>query len=472
MKFTVINYSLVLVENPTNEFIKYMTIPNKIFISKSRRWLEDNKSLLFPHEGGLHFLTGLLPRVLTQFPVEVEDRRIYSQDILFNTGFNITTPPRDYQISYAIEAIKKNMGIIKAPTGSGKTLIIALLAALYPFKTFVLSSGVDLQKQTVIELTKLLPEKIVSDNWKEHPDILVMLPGRAYKNISELQRQPQRSLLLADEAHTHSAKQARDFIVSMDFPYRFGLTATPTDKNNYSNQILEGLFGNVISLVNSVQLQEQGYAPTLAIKAYRFGWDGNFHNLEHMLIVNNNLRNQKIVDIHNDIRKKNPSSVILILIKIIDHGHILQNMIPNSIYLHGGSTKNERNNVKVNIRPGETIIASNIFVQGIDIPQIEFGINAAGGMSSVRTKQRVGRVNRLYNESVKYWVDIVDYTHPTLIKHSKQRLQDYFDSNFKVQLVDFEVNEKLELDAKLRQGKLVKSTSGEVFHDETSDEYD
>ena len=86
------------------------------------------------------------------------------------------------------------------------------------------------------------------------------------------------------------------------------------------------------------------------------------------------------------------------------------------------------------LKRGElAIIASTIFDEGVDIPEVGSLILAVGGKSTIKTLQRVGRALRpKKGENEVEIYDFIDWGNKYLLSHSRQRLQDYMDEGFHI----------------------------------------
>jgi superfamily II DNA or RNA helicase len=119
---------------------------------------------------------------------------------------------------------------------------------------------------------------------------------------------------------------------------------------------------------------------------------------------------------------------VLILIKKIDQGKKLEELIPNCYFLFGETEQKNRQDVVKRFESGEefVLIASTIFDEGIDIKNVNHVVVAGGGSSFIKALQRVGRGTRV--TEVKKEVDIYDFwdaINPTLLKHSRERSKIY-----------------------------------------------
>jgi superfamily II DNA or RNA helicase len=392
------------------------------------------------------FLTGLLSRVMDKYSSEivvVDNRKFPKVDFQVP---ELTEELRDYQLEYVLEALKMSRCILKAPTGSGKTLLMAAIIAATNLKTLVLVPGLDLMDQLMKEFNRLLKSsKRISNDPSDLPDILVTLPGRL-KNAPDdyIKTYP---LLLMDECHTSPAAQCTDIILRCDSPFRFGCTATPTGRSDGRDLVSEGLFGPIIEVVDHGDLVEEGFLPDTQVDIYSSAFDGDYAYMEDILIVNNERRNQKIVDLALAHTKRAKGEVALILVRRVEHGRKLAEMMLDAVYIDGETPVIDRSHIRQSAINGTTkvIVATQIFAAGIDIPNITLGINAAGGKSNILTAQRFGRVTRLYGGQIKRWVDFYDSYTMTIDKHSRTRLEIYRNKTGRIELHGFSSDRKRRL---------------------------
>jgi superfamily II DNA or RNA helicase/intein/homing endonuclease len=211
--------------------------------------------------------------------------------------------------------------------------------------------------------------------------------------------------------------------------YRFALSATPyRDKGD--DILIDACFGRVIADVNASFLIKKGF---LVKPIIYFSKIDNMRGLKKMsyanvykqAIVENEKRNAQIVTIAN--RFYNSGRKILILVKQISHGKLLEKLIPNSTFLYGGTGKKKREKHLEIMKKGlpQITIASVIFDEGIDCKPLDTIILAGGGKSSTRALQRIGRILRPYpNKHEAIAVDFMDNC-KYMQGHSSKRAQIY-----------------------------------------------
>ena len=130
---------------------------------------------------------------------------------------------------------------------------------------------------------------------------------------------------------------------------------------------------------------------------------------------------------------------ILILVKKISQGKLLEERIEDSHFLYGASKQQDRKDIVELFGSGSpfVLIASTIFDEGISIDNINHVIIAGGGASYIKTLQRLGRGTRIVKDDsgkiVKSTVDIYDFLdkeNPILLKHSNNRVKIYEKEGF------------------------------------------
>jgi superfamily II DNA or RNA helicase len=423
-------------------------------------------------KSGTHFPTGLLSRAISFFKnsgivFSISDIRKKRQ----TTSVYSMSPdfePRDYQVEI-INKIKGvngapgiNRGIIKVATGGGKSALAAgIIAALGVTPTIFYVPSIDLLVQTKKELERFIlcnggPIEVgmVGGGYKDIRDITVMTVQTAVRSlggvwvkfddedfgdddtdISDKKDEiksliEQAGLIICDEVQ-HWVAETCQIISdhSNNCQYRFGCSATPW-RDSGDDILIDGCFGKCIADINASELIRRGYL----VKPMIYFMD--IDNVQHpqkvsyaaiykMGIVENDFRNNRIIEMV-DIFKKDGRN-ILILVKQIAHGNLLESLIPDSIFLYGGTAKKKRLEHLQKMKRGEhqITISSVIFDEGIDVRPLDTLILAGSGKSSTRALQRIGRILRPYpgkNDAIA--VDFMDHC-KYLKKHSQARLKIY-----------------------------------------------
>jgi superfamily II DNA or RNA helicase len=156
-------------------------------------------------------------------------------------------------------------------------------------------------------------------------------------------------------------------------------------------------------------------------------WRSEFQQAYTAEIVENGIRNMRIARI---VQGKDPlvgpmEGATLVLVKQVKHGRLLQRALPGSEFLSGRDSGSDRLRVFNAIRAGVTdvLVATTIADLGLDLPALRNLVLAAGGKSTTRHLQRIGRVARPYpGKSFARVVDLDDgHIHDWFKKQAKLR---------------------------------------------------
>lgn len=345
---------------------------------------------------------------------------------------------RGYQIAAAKTLLDHGRGIAKMATNSGKTEVIAAMCKAVPGGILVLTTKLDLMRQTSDRLRLRLDEPvgIVGDG--------TFVPGRCQvamiqtlvrmKNLDKLFNG--LSMIIFDECHHIPSKTAQHVMMSIPAPRRFGFSGTPLLHDNLSDLVLIGATGPVLVDISNADLIEAGISSMPCVDMYvvesNGGYKGDWGRSYAKWIVDNEARNNIIA---REVLAANAQST-LILVDRLEHGRKLQAMIPNSIFAYGSLSTDERKSVLDMLRnaSGAIVIATSIFDEGVDVPSVDLLVIAAGGETHVRLLQRIGRGMRYKETGVLRVIDFVDDTNKYLLGHSKSRAELYEREGFVVNL--------------------------------------
>jgi superfamily II DNA or RNA helicase len=144
-------------------------------------------------------------------------------------------------------------------------------------------------------------------------------------------------------------------------------------------------------------------------------------------IVKNRSRNRMIIKTAKDLAVLGKTS--LILITRIDHG---ENLVETAnllgfkvVFIQGKDDGKMREMIRESLNNKEilTVISTNIWKEGVDLPALDCVINAAGGKSEIVLLQSIGRGLRATKDKDSVLiVDFLDLSHHYLISHFGERL--------------------------------------------------
>lgn len=389
---------------------------------RQRRW--DGTTKFITPAG--YFRTGLLNDVLnTLQKIDCTPKVIYEEEYDLDTsdynieGFTLY----DYQDVLVSRALEAKRGVIKSPTGSGKTLIMAsMLKALQGHKGVILFNAKQLLRQSYEFFTNACGLSNVGLSFGDgyiFGDI-ILCTVQSIETILDTHLQ-ESQFLMVDECHEFAnGKVTLPAIQS--FPnagYRFGFTATlPSDPIPRNN--LYGAFGPVIEQHTTLDLVDRGTLTKPIIQlidrpytALGKDQEMSYQEVYDEYIVYNDERNDSISNIITDIRKNNKEAKVLVLTKSLDHGRILLDKIGDQCYfLEGANSLEDRYKVigRFVEDPGVSVlIGTKILQTGVNIEEITHFINARGMKSEVATLQALGRALRKHESKSRVFVyDFLD----------------------------------------------------------------
>jgi superfamily II DNA or RNA helicase len=260
--------------------------------------------------------------------------------------------------------------------------------------------------------------------------------GKHAKMFKHLQK---CKVVIGDELHHLESQSWYNVFSKIPAPWRYGLSATPNIEGP-GLQLL-AMTGDIIVNILPRTLMEVGILATPRI------W---FATVEHPIlpkeweyqkvykigIVENEQRNKLISQIAWTFKQERRP--FLVVIRHLRHGEILERIMRESgsavEFVCGASTSYERSDAirKISVGKLDGIIATNIFDEGMDIPDLRVVINASGGRgggdaekgaSGRQTIQILGRGVRAKSDKHQFdYVDFMDFTHKYLAQASNDRL--------------------------------------------------
>lgn len=360
---------------------------------------------------------------------------------------------RPYQQAIVDDATERE--IIQAATGAGKTFIMAALIAKFNVKPVcVFADKITLCEQLKTEFEKFLGVEVglVGGGFDDRRDITVFsLQSADEEHVRNA------NLILFDECHhvpSDTCLNVANWCANAF--YRIGVSATPW-RDAGDDMLIEAVLNkrNPAHSINASMLIKLGFLvkPDIFFVPINATFKGkNYADMYNKAIVENGDRNKIVTKIVYNMNKNDKH--VLVLIKNIKHGQILQQMITDVLggevktsvtivnpktgkdslirtsnveFLSGSDNGLRRKAVITAVKQGtcKVLIASTIADEGLDLPILDTLVLAGGGKSSTRAFQRVGRVLRLHaGKSRAIVFDFVDHT-PILRRHSRIRRKLY-----------------------------------------------
>jgi len=372
---------------------------------------------------------------------------------------NMLMIPRDYQDRIVEASCKSRNGIIRACTGSGKTLVTALITAKLNKPTIIYVIGLDLLKQFHDLFSELFNEPIgyigdgvcnierinIASIWTigsalniKKKDICSDEEFSCEENFDVSQKDKILGLLdktrvhIFDECHVVTCGTIQSIHKKIDPEHIYGFSGTPYRDDN-TDLLINGILGEQIIDVPASELIDKKILAQPIIKFIAVPHMSlplaQYQTVYKAYVTDNAVRNTLIVQQTKDLLDKKYTP--LVLFKHIKHGQILHEMMVEAgikcEMLYGNDSLKRRTEVKEMLTSGEInlILASTIFDLGVDIPMLNALVLCGGGKSSIRALQRIGRVIRSYPG--KKFAAIVDFYDQVkfLKKHSLIRYNIY-----------------------------------------------
>jgi superfamily II DNA or RNA helicase len=228
-------------------------------------------------------------------------------------------------------------------------------------------------------------------------------------------------VIIADEAHRCASDMWRQILMRCKRAYyRFGFSATPFREDGRELEI-EAVFGRILYEIELRELIDRGYlmdpeiymvtinhdpegailtkeietddpdtGETIKVKkeAYIPAEDWEYRDFYEQVVIYNDELNNHIAQYAKTFNEQGMS--VLILIKEITHGDILNELIPGSIFLKGNNTTNQRESAIGNLKEKEclTIIATSLADMGLDVRNLDCLILGGGGGSDPTKYQK------------------------------------------------------------------------------------
>jgi superfamily II DNA or RNA helicase len=351
----------------------------------------------------------------------------------------------DYQQEAISKALIAERAIIKSPTGSGKTLIMAATLTAFPkAKITILFDERSILTQTYEYLTRKCGFKDVGINLGgDFKDGRIMLS--TVQSIDKIldSHLNQSEVLMVDEVHKFCRGEMTVAAIQ-SFPnarYRFGFTATMPD-DRIGELTLVGAFGDVIETKSTQELiaEDKLAKPIIQMLEYEdeiseqdLGSD--YATIYEKFIITSEKRNGIIFSLAAKIAEANPEAKVCILVKNLEHLQTLRNAIPNSFTLEGINTIHERKEAIKDFLECDSaafLIGTKVLQTGINIEEITHLVNARGLKDKIPTLQGLGRGMRKSAGKTSVMVyDFFDHI-PYLREHSKARIRHYEDEGHEV----------------------------------------
>jgi len=293
---------------------------------------------------------------------------------------------REYQLDAINELYKNDGGILCLPTGAGKTRIAIEYIKQKNCNTLVVVHTLDLLNQ-----------------WAKQTNLLPNVKIATYQSLKSLSDLAKYNLVIFDECHHVASKSLYKIAMNCPNAQLIGLSASPKREDGEDMKI-EAALGTIVYSITRKELINKGYLVNAKVYYHSLEPAENnywisYHDAYESYIVNNHERNDKIIHTINNNCDRNKK--ILVLFSQINHLELIKERLKSinkeALVIHGQLSKKERIKLTEEVNKATSsiiVLASTIFDEGVDFPALDTIILAAGGKSSIKLTQRVGRILR------------------------------------------------------------------------------
>lgn len=414
---------------------------------KTHRW--DGKARLWKEaNGGLEVPIGMMKTAMLECKragqkVVATDKRTPVERVGFRLSPDLALRP--HQIA-AIEAATKSdifcgIGTLKMPVRSGKTLTGAAVIAKLDVRTLFVVPTLALMYQAAREIGWALGEEcgLIGDDHRTIRRVTVANAG----SLAAIKKSDKKTfnalkgigLLMVDEMHHMRGGAWTKACNALRPRYRIGLSATVyfEDDREIDRGILHAmaLCGPVIHDVSITEMVRAGYlvAPTVHIHrctlptvSPRLRWSAQ---TAATLIHENPDRNEQIVSLA--VAEAQAGRRVIIICTRVAQVDALAELLQHAPVRHSASCGGDNYQAAIRdlINRERPIAVTTTLGEGVNVPEVDAVIIAAGGRDAKATMQRLRCLTSTPTKTSAVVHDFWDSTHPYVERHSEDRLAVY-----------------------------------------------
>ncbi|MHA1755522.1 MAG: DEAD/DEAH box helicase [Promethearchaeota archaeon] len=367
---------------------------------------------------------------------EFIDHRIICNKINVNLKDDIII--FEYQKKIVKQLLSKTQYLLKANTGSGKTVMALLLISCLKQPTLIFLHTYELFDQWRDNIKKYLNYndeigEIRANKFSIKPITLAMvqtLSKLSYSKWNIINRN--FGCVINDEGNHIPAMMFKRVMNAFKAKYRFALSCEFKRKDGREFLIYDSVSHNIAEVLDT-ELVEEGrfvdvkveFIPTNfyynILEGEKIDWNDIVDN-----IVKNEERNNLIIkNVKKDVKN---GRINLILTTRVSHCLELYNLIKKDVkagIIIGKMKKEQRQKVINHVRQGQIkalFATTNLASEGLDIPILSSLHLPIPSNNFVLLKQMTGRIRRVYqNKNFAKVYDYVDIKVPFLLKIAKRR---------------------------------------------------
>jgi len=412
------------------EFFSFY-VPGYKFMPAYRNRVWDGKIRLYNQITG-EISAGLFPQIVSfaegrEYEVDIEETEYGNPNegnqinadfmMKFIEALKLPFKIRDYQFDAVCTGIQRKNAILLSPTGSGKSLIIYVLARW-------LLSALDKSRKDILIVvpTTSLVEQMYNDFKSYGYDV----ENRCHKIYSGKDKNTFKRIVIStwqsihrfpkewfarfgtvfgDECHGFKSKSLTTIMNKCtEAEYRFGTTGT-LDGALTHELVLQGLFGKVYRVTSTRALQDNDTLARLDIrriileysKEIKKNFGKKTYQEEIEFIVTNDKRNNFIKNLTLDLK----GNTLVLYNYVEKHGKPLYNLMKDQVkegrkifFVSGETAATDREAIRAIVEKQKdsiTVASLGTFSTGINIRNLHNIVFASPSKSQIRVLQSIGR---------------------------------------------------------------------------------
>jgi superfamily II DNA or RNA helicase len=374
---------------------------------------------------------------------------------------------RDYQIPLVADLIlrgEQDSGVINAAGGIGKTHLAAVTYASWNSLNTILAIPLkEVVRQTYQKFKTFFPEKhigLVGDGSHDISNDITITTFKSLKSCALEKCQ----LLLVDEMQSAGSPTFRSAMEQLRPIRMFGFSATTDGLFNNTDKLLVGLFGE--DLVYFPYTEAEDVDAVVPGVVYMINMPENFYMQQYNSIESKFKYGIKSCETRHELIGEACKNVpegwqtILFVDHVKDHLIPLYKYLPpGTKYLHRESSKKtigsfaltnkQQKDIALEFANNEfqTLMATDAFRAGVDIPNCRVVIQCAGGSSKVEVLQEALRGSRILPDEQREKFGLTEKTHFILVDFmdnhddmlngmARKRITYYEEQGWTVNIVD------------------------------------
>jgi superfamily II DNA or RNA helicase len=360
----------------------------------------------------------------------------------FSLGKKI--PARPYQEKIIDAVLMAEQGIVKAPTGSGKTVAALEIVRRVKGRALVIVNTKEIADQWVQRTSDWLgeayPTGFIGDGEFEIGDgLTVAIQATLWSRRQVLYEDnffKRFQCVILDECHHATADTYRAIVDQFWARYRFGMSATPEKTGDFN--LARTVLGPVIVEVTTDEVGDKIIKPTVEIISTDF-W-AEYHGDKVMpngYIRRNNYATvlKKLTEdpernrlVATEIMERHRQNVNLVLSKRLKHLAAIKAALIKEGYpaddifeLTGKESREERRAVVDRTERGSCVVLSTLADEALDAPRLDRLHLAFPTRNADLVTQQIGRIRRRHPE--KRDAKVLDYRDPGVGPLERQYLE-------------------------------------------------